>query len=217
MVNVCVHIGLTRHTLREISTCHTDVWPISPVHVLDARTLSGDSGNAAALLAGLLDSAMDAIVTIDEQQRIVLYNRAAERIFGWPREEMLRQPLEKLIPGRFRPTHAQHVEVFGNTGVTSRRMGGSAGGLRAALHRGGVPDGRVDFAAGNAAGQAVHGHPARHHRAAAGGSSARRACRPGCPDCWTRRWTRSSRWTSSSASCCTTAPRRGSSAGPANR
>jgi PAS domain S-box-containing protein len=97
---------------------------ISPVHILDAPTLGGDPANAAALLSGLLDSAMDAIITIDEQHTIVLYNRAAEKIFGWPRDEMLRQPLERLIPGRFRPTHAQHVVVFGNTGVTSRRMGG---------------------------------------------------------------------------------------------
>ncbi|HWP11295.1 MAG TPA: PAS domain S-box protein [Ramlibacter sp.] len=100
--------------------------PPSPVHILDhATTLSGDdAGNAAALLAGVLDSAMDAVITIDERQTIVLYNRSAERIFGWPRNEILRQPLEKLIPGRFRPTHAQHVERFGATGVTSRRMGG---------------------------------------------------------------------------------------------
>ena len=84
----------------------------------------GDAGNAAALLAGLLDSAMDAIITVDEQQTIVLYNRAAEKTFGWPRQEMLHQPLERLIPGRFRPGHSEHVQRFGTTGVTSRRMGG---------------------------------------------------------------------------------------------
>jgi len=66
---------------------------------------------------------MDAIVTVDEEQKIVLYNRAAEKIFGWPRDQILRQPLEKLIPQRFRPTHAEHVHKFGTTGVTSRRMG----------------------------------------------------------------------------------------------
>jgi len=90
---------------------------------LEALAQGTDSGNAAALLAALLDSAMDAIVTVDEQQKIVLYNRAAEKIFGWPREEILRQPLERLIPQRFRATHAAHVERFGTTGVTSRRMG----------------------------------------------------------------------------------------------
>jgi PAS domain S-box-containing protein len=90
---------------------------------LSALDLGTDPGNATALLAGVLDSAMDAIVTVDESQKIVLYNRAAEKIFGWRREQVLRQPLEKLIPERFRATHAEHVHRFGTTGVTSRRMG----------------------------------------------------------------------------------------------
>ncbi|MDI1237551.1 MAG: PAS domain S-box protein [Polaromonas sp.] len=92
-----------------------------------------DPANAAALLAGVLDSAMDAIITVDEQQRIVLFNRAAEEVFGWPRQAVLLQPLEKLIPRRFHPGHAEHVKRYGSTGVTSRRMGGRSVvyGLRA--------------------------------------------------------------------------------------
>jgi PAS domain S-box-containing protein len=82
--------------------------------------------NAAARLAGLLDSAMDAIVTVDESEKIVLYNRAAERIFGWTAREAVGQQLDILIPGRFRATHADHVHRFGATGVTSRRMSGSS-------------------------------------------------------------------------------------------
>jgi PAS domain S-box-containing protein len=85
--------------------------------------LGDDPGNAAALLAGVLDSAMDAVITTDQNQRVVLFNRAAEKIFGWSRAQMLGQSLEKLIPPRFREGHAQHVERFGTTGVTSRRMG----------------------------------------------------------------------------------------------
>jgi PAS domain S-box-containing protein len=88
---------------------------------------------AAARLAGLLESAMDAIISTDESQRIVMYNRAAERIFGWSAQETIGQPLAKLLPERFRHSHAEHVVRFGNTGVTSRRMSGSqvVYGLRA--------------------------------------------------------------------------------------
>ena len=81
--------------------------------------------NAAARLAGLLDSAMDAIVTVDESEKIVLYNRAAERIFGWSSAEAVGRPLDLLIPARFRDAHVDHVQRFGATGVTSRRMSGS--------------------------------------------------------------------------------------------
>ncbi|ROZ75442.1 PAS domain S-box protein [Ramlibacter sp. WS9] len=82
-----------------------------------------DFDNSAARLTGLLDSAMDAIIMADHEQNIVLYNRAAESIFGWSSAEMIGQPLTRLIPERYRAGHAEHVERFGATGVTSRRMG----------------------------------------------------------------------------------------------
>ena len=89
------------------------------------QTPSTADQTAAARLAALVDSAMDAIITVDEAQNIVLYNRAAERIFGWSAEQALGRPLGALIPIRFRGTHAQHVRDFGATGVSSRRMSGS--------------------------------------------------------------------------------------------
>ena len=80
---------------------------------------------SAAMLAGLLDSAMDAIITIDEGQRVILYNAAAVKIFGWPAAEVIGGPLDMLIPQRFIAGHAAHVRRFGATGVSSRRMGGA--------------------------------------------------------------------------------------------
>ena len=77
----------------------------------------------AARLAGLLDSAMDAILSVDPLQNVVLYNRAAEKIFGWSVDEIRGRPLSLLMPDRFRAGHAQAVRRFGQTGVTSRRMG----------------------------------------------------------------------------------------------
>ncbi len=88
---------------------------------------------ASAWLAGMLDSAMDAIITVDEAQRIVLYNRAAERIFGWPAAEMIGASLNRLLPERYRGAHGEHLRRFGATGTSSRRMSGSSVvyGLRA--------------------------------------------------------------------------------------
>lgn len=76
-----------------------------------------------ARLRGILDSAMDAIITVDEAQHVVLFNPAAETMFGWPRDEALGAPLGSFIPDRFRAAHAADVRRFGATGTASRRMG----------------------------------------------------------------------------------------------
>jgi PAS domain S-box-containing protein len=78
-----------------------------------------------ARLRGILDSAMDAIITVDEAQRVVLFNNAAESMFGCSRAEALGAPLSTFIPERYRHSHADHVERFGAAQTTSRRMGGS--------------------------------------------------------------------------------------------
>jgi len=83
----------------------------------------GRSEASEARLAAIVDSAMDAIITVDEAQRVVLFNRAAEVLFGCPRSEAIGAPLERFIPERFRAAHRGHVEHFGRTGVTSRKMG----------------------------------------------------------------------------------------------
>jgi PAS domain S-box-containing protein len=80
--------------------------------------------NVEARVSGIVESAMDPIVTVDEQQRILVFNAAAEDVFRWPRAAVLGQPLEKLLPERFRDGHRAHIEQFGRTGSTSRRMGG---------------------------------------------------------------------------------------------
>lgn len=89
--------------------------------------------NVQAQVGDIVGSAMDAIVTVDESQRIVLFNAAAEKVFGRPRDAVLGQPLEMLIPERLRAAHREHIGRFAATGVTSRRMGVSTVllGLRA--------------------------------------------------------------------------------------
>jgi two-component system sensor kinase len=114
----------------------------------------GRSEASEARLDAIVDSAMDGIITVDAAQRIVLFNRAAEQMFGVRRDEAIGSPLERFVPHRFRHAHHGHIEKFGHTGVTSRRMGdqttlwaqradGSEFPIEASISQAGEPGRRV--------------------------------------------------------------------------
>jgi PAS domain S-box-containing protein len=63
---------------------------------------------------GLMESAPDAMVIVGAQGRIVLINRQTEQMFGYDRDELLGQPVEILIPEKFRPRHAGHRSGYIN-------------------------------------------------------------------------------------------------------
>jgi PAS domain S-box-containing protein len=88
-----------------------------------SASLAHDLLQAGQRLSGIIHSAMDAVITIDEEQRIVLFNEAAEEIFGCPAREAIGSALDRFIPERFRAVHGRHVEEFERTGTTARRMG----------------------------------------------------------------------------------------------
>ncbi|MCB0035146.1 MAG: PAS domain S-box protein, partial [Anaerolineales bacterium] len=79
--------------------------------------------NSRAQLAGIIGSAMDAIITIDGQQRIVLFNEAAEKMFRCSAADVLNTPLSQFIPARFHDQHTQNVQVFSHSSDTKRVMG----------------------------------------------------------------------------------------------
>jgi PAS domain S-box-containing protein len=76
-----------------------------------------------AQFAGILNIAEDAIISIDAQQRITLFNQGAEKIFGYMAPEIIGQSLDVLIPLRFIQAHRQHVTDFKGSSVQARRMG----------------------------------------------------------------------------------------------
>jgi PAS domain S-box-containing protein len=74
-------------------------------------------------LTAIIGSAMDSIITTDAQQGILLFNTAAEKMFGCPAAEALGQPITRFIPQRFHAAHTGHIKKFGEAGVTTRAMG----------------------------------------------------------------------------------------------
>ncbi|AIO44235.1 PAS domain S-box protein [Burkholderia cenocepacia] len=95
--------------------------------VVAKRGLTGTPGGGSqpteARMMGIIRSSMEAIITVDENQTIVIFNPAAEQVFGVSAMEAVGAPLSRFIPERFRAAHARHVEQFGVTGVSERQMG----------------------------------------------------------------------------------------------
>ena len=92
---------------------------------LDAqhRSMEQSLRLSEARFGGIVSNAADAIISIDEEQKITLFNAGAERIFGYSASEALGRPLALLLPEQFQARHRQHVENFAADGTTARQMG----------------------------------------------------------------------------------------------
>ncbi|NVO07001.1 MAG: PAS domain S-box protein, partial [Rhodoferax sp.] len=91
--------------------------------VLRLQQAQRDSNNSRARLSAIIEAAMDAIITVDPQQRILVINGAALQMFGCSQEQVLGQPIGLLIPERFRQVHSAHIQHYAQHGKTSRNMG----------------------------------------------------------------------------------------------
>ena len=74
-------------------------------------------------LSGIIDAAMDAIITVDTSQRILVINPAALAMFGCTETQAMGQSIEMFIPARYRDSHQGHVQSYVDTGLSNRAMG----------------------------------------------------------------------------------------------
>lgn len=74
-------------------------------------------------LARILDLADDAIISVDADQSIILFNQGAEKMFGYSSSEVSGKQLEILLPPHVANVHRTHVQEFNRSSQTARRMG----------------------------------------------------------------------------------------------
>jgi PAS domain S-box-containing protein len=101
-------------------------------HAIRREQATQALGESEARLAAVITSAMDAIITMDHEQRITLFNAAAERMFRCSAAEVLGQTIDRFIPERYGAAPRAHIRHFGTTGETTRAMGtlGTLTGVR---------------------------------------------------------------------------------------
>jgi PAS domain S-box-containing protein len=90
---------------------------------MNSKSTNHEQNYAQIRLAAILAIAADAIISTDAHQKITLFNKGAEQIFGYSETETLGKSLEILLPERFRVAHAGHVQKFGSTATAARQMG----------------------------------------------------------------------------------------------
>lgn len=98
-----------------------------------ASDFAPDRDRRDAPTSSIAHAAHEAIVVIDESQRIVMLNPAAQGMFGCSAADALGSPLTRFIPQRFRAAHTARVQQFSTSDVAERTMAERATvtGLRA--------------------------------------------------------------------------------------
>ncbi len=91
--------------------------------ITDRKLLENALRESQSRLSGIINSAMDAVITVDDKQKILLFNTAAEHMFRCSADEVLGKPLDRFIPLGFRDIHQKQIENFGKTGINMRTIG----------------------------------------------------------------------------------------------
>ena len=116
-----------RRALQEVQSGEPE---LARLHAILRRESAEAIRLREAKLQGIISSAMDAILSVDEQQRIVVFNAAAEKIFLCPESEALNSPLDRFTTEAFRKAYGECVRELELSGSSARPMS-APGGLNA--------------------------------------------------------------------------------------
>ncbi len=108
-------------------------WRTALLDISDRKLAEQQLEVQRAQLETIIGSSMDAIITVDEGARVVLFDRAAESMFLCPAADAIGQPLDRFIPERFKQASHGYLSAFTRVQATDHSMGrpGTLFGLRA--------------------------------------------------------------------------------------
>lgn len=128
-------------------------WLNSVTDITERKRAEKAVRESAGRLRAIVDTAVDAIITIDERGRINSFNKAAERIFGYRAEEIIGHNVSLLMPPPYRDQHDQYLENYRRTGrrkvigmereVQGRRKDGSTFPIELAVSETHLGDRRI--------------------------------------------------------------------------
>lgn len=100
--------------------------------ITDRKLHSENIQNNQMRLFGIINSAMDGIITIDHEHKIIVFNAAAEKMFRCSTADAIGKSIDRFLPERFRANHGKHIQQFVRDGTSTRSMGrfGAISGLR---------------------------------------------------------------------------------------
>ncbi len=150
-----VEVSLSIAAIRD---CDGELIGVSKIarDITDRKHASAELEHAARLRL-IVEAAPSGMVMVDQYGVIILVNAQMERLFGYPREEMLGATIEKLLPERYRGSHSSLREEFYQTPLVramgrgrdlyARRKDGSEFPVEIGLNPADTPEGPVVLAA----------------------------------------------------------------------
>jgi diguanylate cyclase (GGDEF)-like protein/PAS domain S-box-containing protein len=95
---------------------------VTGVEITQRVELERRLAEAGSRFESVVDATYDGIVTIDQREKITLFNKAAEEIFGFRADEIVGRSITDLVPLHARSRHGDHVDRFAGSPIASRQM-----------------------------------------------------------------------------------------------